>query len=253
MGTQLVERSGRGLSLTPAGEELCAAAEKVGHELSAIVRRLGDEHDGTVRGTVRVSFPQILSEAVHALLTPIAESHPHVTLELVGDDRRLNLVSGEAEVVLRLASNPAPNLFGLRLGALTLGIYASPAYAMVHEPVDHPAHRWVNWSSYCRDQAAVRWLADTYPQRHVVAVAEHGFGTVDAVRAGMGIGVLPDLVARDLVRLEPLPTDRGVDLWLLCPSAVRRRPAVGAVMDALKQFAPTYPDALVRGRAKAVC
>jgi len=245
VGTELVERSGRGLDMTPAGQELCAAAETVSHELSATVRRLADSADGSLRGAVRVSFPQLLSEAVHGLLTPIAETHPQVTLELVGDDRRLNLVSGEAEVVLRMTSDPAPDLVGLRLGVLALGVYASPSYAMLDQPLDAPAHRWVGWNQRCSDQPAVKWLSEAHPERRTVAVSEHGLGTVDAVRAGMGVGVLPQLVAEGLIRLEALPADRGPELWLLCPPGVRRRPAVGAVMNALRRFGEAFPGALV--------
>jgi len=251
VGTVLVERSGRGLALTPAGEELRATAEKVRIDLSAALRRLADHGDDDVRGTVRVSFPQMLSESVHTLLAPVAQSHPHVTLELIGDDRRVNLVSGEAEVVLRSAPRPSPDLVGRRLGAMRLGVYASPSYSVLDEPLESPAHRWVDWSARCREQAAVAWLAECFPERRITLTAEHGLGTVDAVRAGMGIGILPEIIATGLVSLASLPDDRCPDLWLLCPPSVRRRPAVRVVMDALGSFARDFPTALIRARSTA--
>ena len=246
----LVERSSRGLALTPAGQELHTAAERVRSQLSAVTRRLADHNDDSIRGTVRVSFPQILGEPVHGLLAPLTQTHPHVTLELVGDDRRLNLVSGEAEIVLRLTTSPAPDLFGLRLGAMRLGVYASRAYPMAEQPVDASAHRWVDWSTRCRDEPAVEWLAESFPERQIVMTTEHGLGTLNAVRAGMGIGVLPELVATELVHLETLPDDRFPILWLLCSPAVRQRPAVRVVMDALKRLDQAFPTALVRPRSR---
>jgi DNA-binding transcriptional LysR family regulator len=69
-------------------------------------------------------------------------------------------------------------------------------------------------------------------------VIEHGStsGLLAAVRAGMGMAVLPSFMAdRDpeLVRVVPPPRNDPMELWLLTHERIRHAPRVRAVMDFL--------------------
>lgn len=63
---------------------------------------------------------------------------------------------------------------------------------------------------------------------------------VEAVRAGLGVAVLP-LVLCEPLGLAPLPLPDGVrapppiDMYLVTPRALRRVPRVAAVFDALSE------------------
>jgi DNA-binding transcriptional LysR family regulator len=81
-----------------------------------------------------------------------------------------------------------------------------------------------------------KWL-----QRHGLeeaVVIEHGStsGLLAAVRAGMGMAVLPSFMADgdpELVRVVQPPCSDRMELWLLTHERIRHAPRVRAVMDFL--------------------
>jgi len=101
MGTRLLERRGRGTALTAAGERLVEHASRVEDEVLAVQRDvLG--RDVALAGTIRVTTADDLgSRLLPRHVAAFRRLHPAITIELVLDNRVLDLVRGEADIAIR--------------------------------------------------------------------------------------------------------------------------------------------------------
>lgn len=103
LGTPVVERTGRGLRLTPAGEELLPHAAAAIAAAAAGVESVR-ERDASARGTVSLAFQSTLGErVVPALIKTFRQDHPAVRFNLFQTSRPgclAALADGTAEVAL---------------------------------------------------------------------------------------------------------------------------------------------------------
>lgn len=240
----LIERSGAHLQLTASGRALSQTAKLMETQLHAVTRSIHESTDAPT-GQVRVSFPQILGRPVQQLLAQVPAKYPGLSLELCCSDRLLSLAAGEAEVIVRMAESPPPELVGVRLGALRLGLYSSQAYAARaqgegHVTLEAPGHRWVDWGPAFARKGAMKWLDDTHPQRKVTARGDSGQAVFDAIEADMGIGVLAALYAQELVSWQQLPRELCPAIWLLSTREARTRRSVAVVLQELKLFSSQF-------------
>lgn len=237
----LFERRRAGYALTPAGAALVEQAEAVeraaGGFADAAAAQTREAH-----GVVRLSTVEIYAAT---LLTPLLgelrAAHPGVRIELDTSEVKRDLAAGEADIVLRAGHPPEQGgLVGRRIGRDPWTLYCSRSYADRHglprslaELKGHPIVGGGGdyiWPMYRR------WLQRLGLEDAVVF--EHGSATglLSAVRAGIGMAVLPSLVAgRDpeLVQVVVPPDTDRMELWLLTHERVRHTPRVRAVMEFL--------------------
>ena len=132
LGTQLLHRSTRRMSLTESGLALyprCARLLAEADEAAALARGLGQETAGLLKVNAPVSFgTRHLAPLVGAFL----EKHPQVQVELTVEDRFVDPASGEFDVVVRIAARDrlgnSPSVTAKRLGRVRLVVCASPGY-----------------------------------------------------------------------------------------------------------------------------
>ena len=103
LGAPIVERVGRGVRLTRAGQLLAAAAERSMAVLDAGWRQASEEVDPE-RGQVVLGFLHMLGRSVvPELVRGFREAHPHVRFRLVQNSRQLivdQLTRGEIDLAL---------------------------------------------------------------------------------------------------------------------------------------------------------
>lgn len=210
LGARLFERRPTGSVLTEAGEELLPVAERIETELLGVVdatRRRG----AAISGTVRLGAPDGLGNFFLAgELGRLARRHPDLTVELVPLPRLFSLSRREADLAIVLDPPSEGRLVVSRLGDYTLSVYASRAYAEEHgtpanldEVAGHLVVTGVEDYSYASSLDYARVLERR--ARRVYRCAGV-VGQMEAVKAGVGIGVLHDFAARpvaDLVRILP--------------------------------------------------
>ncbi len=240
-GLVLFERRRAGYALTPAGAALVDQAEAVERAADGFADAAAAQ-TREAHGVVRLSTVEIYAAT---LLTPLLgelrAAHPGVRIELDTSEVKRDLAAGEADVALRAGQPPEDGgLAGRRIGPDPWTLYCSRSYAEAHgvprtmtELAKHPivggGGDYV-WPMYRR------WLQRLGLEDAVVF--EHGSATglLAAVRAGVGMAVLPSLVAdRDpeLVQVVAAPDTDRMELWLLTHERVRHAPRVRAVMDFL--------------------
>lgn len=200
IGVELLYRSTRMIRLTEAGARYYEACASVLVQVEAIEREVRRAQQGAT-GTVRVTAPAGLSAP---LLVPTAKAfqriHPAVRLELIFEDRLLDLVREGVDLAIRAGSvESTPSLKARVLFRTAFVIVASPEHIGLRGRPANP-QALTEWPCVAR-QRSESWVLDgqtiAVSAAIVVNTAE---AARDAAVAGIGIARLPLPIALDDVR-----------------------------------------------------
>lgn len=241
LGLTLFERRPSGYVLTPDGEALLEQARGV--ELAAIA--LTDAAAARVRevgGTVRLTLDEVFAVTViNPILRDLHEAYPNIRIELDTSYELRDLAAGTADVALRSGSKmTGEGVVGRRVASGAWAVYCSRGYAEAHgQPrtvEDLRAHPVIGgggekvWGYYRT------WLRQHDLESAVAMQHGSASGLLAAVRAGVGIAVLPCFIADledDLIRCASPPTSTTRGLWLLTHERLRHTPRVRTTLDFL--------------------
>lgn len=233
LGVKLFDRLPRGYVLTVDGEQLLGMAERVEDGVFAIQRLARGRH-GQPEGLVRISAPPAFASFfLAARLSAIRQRHPLLEIELIGESRAANLARREADIVIRLNPPEESALLARKVGRMGYGLYGSSA---LNQVADRAAWNWVGYSDEFEDTAPQRWLRRLSAGKPLVFRANDLISLWQAVRSGMGAGVLPCFLADGdptLIRQAVDGRDAARDIWLMAHPDVARGAAVRVVMDQL--------------------
>ncbi|MCS6986025.1 MAG: LysR family transcriptional regulator [Sphingomonadaceae bacterium] len=232
LGVRLFARTTRRVALTPEGERLLPHARAVVEAAAALLARF---RDGEVEGDVRLGCPEdVAGEDLPAILAHFVAAHPRVRLH-VRCDLTLHLVeqfeAGAFDLVL-IKLDPQQVLPGARLlrpePLAWVGATPSPA-----PPEDQPVPLVLAPAPCVYRARAVEALAAAGCWPDVVYASPSEAGQIAAVRAGLGVTVLPRRrVPADLAILGPgWPALRPAAIGLLATA----RPT--AAIEAFARFA----------------
>lgn len=259
IGVPLFEKRQAGYALTPAGEGLLERARQVDVAASAFSEAAAAEKRDT-KGTVRITTQEIFAVTLLApMLRELHERHPEIMIELDDAQDFRDLGEGEADIALRSAHGDlGPGVVGRRLGPDDWTLYCSRGYAAEHgvptTRAELKKHAFIGgggpklWRSYSA------WLHDLNLDDRVIMHHASAMGMMSAIRSGLGIAVLPCIVADvdpELVQCVPPKDDHGRQMWLVTHERVRRSPRVRAVIDFLYERLTAHIKMLESHRAAA--
>lgn len=244
LGTSLFHRTSRRLALTDSGRTLAERAQRILAEARGAEEAA---HDGaaSLAGRVRVSAPMSFGLAhVAPIVARFLAEHERIEIELNLSDALTDIVAEGYDIALRIGSLPDSSLRARRLGPVAMHIVASPAYLTRHGRPTHAGqlgeHRLLGYTN------ASGPLHLRGPGGAEVAVrfagplgANSGEAILPALRAGLGIGVLPEfIIGRDIAEgtVEPILSDwhsTPVALHLMTPPGTLRPARVEALIDFL--------------------
>ena len=190
LAVRLVLRSTRGLSPTEAGLAFFEKAKRAIDEANAAddaARGAGAGLSGNLRVSASVTFARMY---IIPQLGAFLAQYPEITVDVILDDRSLNLVEEGIDVALRMGNLDDSNLTARKIGESPCVILATPAYfercgepatpedLMQHEAIIYTRGEGAHWSFTQGDTA--------YP------VVAHGRVRVTAAE-GVRAAVLSDL------------------------------------------------------------
>lgn len=233
LGVKLLDRRTRVPSLTEEGERMATIVLRMQTEAFAVARAArGASKDAT--GEVSVSAPPALAAALIApKVGSLKRRHPSIVLRLTGEKRVASLARREADIAIRLSRPTEDGLVTRRLGTIPFGAYASRDYLAGRRSADFA---FIGGS----DERALpqeRWLHKVAGSRPFVFFASDLDGQLAAARAGIGIAVLPDFLARPhsdlgLLRTRTRPSR---EVWLVVHEDLRAAKAARAVLSFLEE------------------
>lgn len=228
------ERLPAGLRLTDAGRAVLAHANRIEPELDALERYLMSHEDG-LSGPLRFTIsPLMMTEAVSNSIAQFARLHPEVQLEFIGDNNLLNLHQREADIAIRATHKPPETLWGRKLTDQHAGFYAATDW-LATNPLRHgdtdcdlPVISFTSWPSPLPKQ-----IQQIFPGARVVARSDDMVTAMQMVRTGLGITRMPRVLGdafEGVTRIEALPWESYIPLWLLTHAELRKAPRVEAFM-----------------------
>ncbi|PVA08307.1 LysR family transcriptional regulator [Thalassorhabdomicrobium marinisediminis] len=257
LSTILFHRHARGLILTEQGELLFDATKAMSRRLDAASARIKDSAEevfGELKVTTTTGFGTLwLAPRLPALY----EKYPDLNIDLMLEERVLDLPMREADVAIRMKEPSQADLIRKRLMTVTMRLYASQSYldhagaANVEE--DIARHRLI-----CQNPTAFQVAAGAkmtkqllHDYRPNVLHVNNYFGVLQAVVSGLGIGVLPDYVTEDfpsLVRVVPELESNDVPVYLAYPEELRRSKRIRAFRDFVQDEVIAYRKTMRDGQ-----
>ena len=196
IGAQLVTFTKMGAALTPRGEKLALALQRVDQEIFALTADLRVESSLT-EGAVRVSIADGVGIMfVIPKLGRLAEKYPRICLEIVSTQNYFHLLENRIDLMVGFTQEHHEELISMRMGTLHLLPFASRTYVEKHglpTRENIADHTFIDSRQY--SAKAELWA----PWRAVVELGRTSYLS-DAsatyammVRAGLGIGLLPSM------------------------------------------------------------
>lgn len=251
LGVRLFDRRPDGYRLSEAGQALLPQAARVREEAGTLLR-LAARHQRALAGVIRVTTTEGLANAVFTpWLGDFMEAYPEIRVEMIADERRLDLARGEADIAIRATKSPeGAGLVGRRIADAPWAVYCSRGYAARRGvPADAAAlaeHWLIGADGALAEVDPFAWLARVAPGAVVRNVCSSIVNMVFAIRAGNGVGPLPCSMAvaePELVECFPMP-DFGYRLFLLTREELKDLPRVRAFNDFIVARAVTMRHVL---------
>lgn len=222
LGTRLLNRTTRRLSLTESGAEFYERSVQIVADVEE-AEQIAGHSAAEPRGVLKLTMP--LSYGQHrmgALMAAYAAQHPQVRLDLSLTDRKVDLVEEGFDLAIRIGKLPESGLVARRLGTERSVIVASPHYLKRHgaprSPAELAGHACL---AYSLASTGDEWRlqgpggivsvrcpgtikADSGDMLRQMAIAGSGiifqpwFIVEDDVNAGRLVRLLPDFASEEL-------------------------------------------------------
>lgn len=257
VGANLLVRTTRRLSVTDAGRAFYDACRDIVLATESALDAVSSDA-GPLRGTLRVSVPIDYGALVVApAIVALRNAHPGLDVELIANDRVVDLVADNLDVAIRLGRLADSNYRAVQLGQYEKWVVASPAFVARHglprDPDALAALPFVMLSTPPRPHtlelhdtsgghASVRCTApvvsNTATACRAIALAGGGFGFLT------DFSTAEDIAAGRLVRLLPAWRSALAGIHAVYPSTRLPSRTVRAFIDAMKaRIAETAPAA----------
>ncbi|KVL07212.1 LysR family transcriptional regulator [Burkholderia ubonensis] len=262
VGANLLVRTTRRLAVTDAGRAFYDACRDIMRATESALDAVSSE-TGPLRGTLRVSAPidygaQVVAPAIVAL----RDAHPALDVELIANDRLVDLVADNIDVAIRIGRLADSNYRAVQLGEYEKWPVASPAFVarwgLPRDPAALATLPFVMLSTLPRPQtfelesarggkASVRCTApvvsNTATACRAIALAGGGFGLLT------DFSIADDVAAGRLVRLLPGWRSPPAGIHAIFPSTRLPSPKVRAFIEAMREKIGAAPVRATRGRS----
>lgn len=257
-GCPLFRPTETGLTLTEAGQAIhsdALAMEAAAERMASTIGRFG--RNGAMR--VRVGAPDGFGSAIlTALLADLARTDPGFEIELVPVPAVHKLWRRDVDIAVSLDRPEGGRIVMRKLVDYDLRLYASPDYLGTH-PVpsgrgDLMAHPFVGYIDELRYTEELDFLRHIAPDLRISFRAATVHAQLDAVRRGVGLGILPFFLAAPTELVPLLPEEIGFrrTYWLLYPEDFRAqdriRKTAGFIHDRTTAMAADFLFEPGRGR-----
>lgn len=241
LGATLFHRHARGLILTEQGELLFDATTAMSKRLDAAAARIRDSEDevfGVLRVTTTFGFGTLW---LAPRLPKLYEQYPDLNIDLMLEERVLDLPMREADVAIRMKEPSQADLVRKRLMTVRMMLYATKAYLDSHGGAPQTLEDISQHRLICQTPAAPQVGVGASMVSHLMAyeptsllTVNNYFGVLQGVLNDLGIGVLPDYVTEDFPDLVPILSDietANVPVYLAYPEELRHSKRVAAFRD----------------------
>lgn len=225
LGALLLNRTTRQFSLTEAGHTYYRTASDILKEIDNLAD-LVRENNADLKGKLRISVPRTFIDAeIGQSLIDFAKENPELQLEILAEDRFVDLIEEGFDLAVRITKLEDSGLIARKLSDFRVYAVATADFVSQYGPLNEP-----------QDMSRVPFIVDTNSRFHNniryfepnganASVAVSGpievnspQATLRAARAGLGVAMVPDFIAKPYIQSGELVTlfddyiarDRGI-------------------------------------------
>lgn len=261
---QLLHRTTRRVGLTGDGAEYLTRCQRILAELEAADETLRGARLA-VQGRLRVDLPVAFGRALLIPALPrFTQRYPDLKLEVQLNDRVIDLIAEEVDLVVRAGPVHEPHLIARRIVDTRLVTCAAPEYLRAHgvpsDPDELRRHKLIGHLS-TSSHRPYKWLFQRGTVRRQLQLPfSVSFNSVEAriLAALRGVGIVQ---STDIMVAEALAAGRlqvvlpewsapGAPLMVVCRSALRNSPKIRVFADFAAELLLQYRrrvDALLNG------
>lgn len=265
LGTPLMRRSTRRQSLTDAGRlfyERCRRVLREVEAAEAVIEDVGDTPRGRLRISAHVGFG---ATRLAPVLADFTARHARIEIELVLNDRYVDLVDEGYDAVVRLGPIADTSLIARELVSHEQVVCASPAYLAAYgtpeTPEDLTGHACLGFVNASGLPYAI-WRFTKSGEDHTVRIRSRfqvndGRVLSASAVAGHGIVLQPEAVLRDAIEQEalvPLLTSYRApsrSMFLLFSAHRPQPPKLRTFIDEVVRAFPTTDSTSAFGKGHA--
>ncbi|MDB5188375.1 MAG: bacterial regulatory helix-turn-helix, lysR family protein [Candidatus Kaiserbacteria bacterium] len=233
---RLAVRSPSGITLTSAGRDFLAHAERMESAAQSAEQQVYAT-DNSVGGKVRLATREAFGAwLVCPRIGLLQERHPTLQLELVSEARNISLLKRDADITVSLHYPTQSRVIVQKLTDYRLGLFASHDYLKKHGPIrrveDLKKHDVIWYIGDMIDMDEQRYM------HRITSMSRASFRATDilaqyaAMISGAGIGIIPLYQAgRDaaLARVLPREVEETRTYWMSTHPDTHNLPNVRAV------------------------
>jgi len=251
LGTTLLQRTTRRLSLTEAGTVYYQhAALGLGYMLEA--EAAIDEARQQPQGKLKITAPADLGDHLLAsLLADVQREYPALELELLLTDRYIDLVADGVDVAIRTGELRDSSLIAKSLGTIHWALFANLDYlkqaAALEAPQDLHLHRCVQFTPLGRDA----WNLSSHQNALTIPMQgrtmANNIGVVKSMAENeQGVALLPTFICKQsissgrLVRVLPEWQGKADPLHLVYPKQRFMPPKLRVFIDLAQEKLKSY-------------
>jgi len=245
LGLKLFIRHARGLVMTEIGEQMFSTAQIMHSELVSVENQINESQEIPSGPLVVTTTVGIGSTWLSSRIYEFISLYPTIHLELKLSDSDVDLAMREADVAIRLHQPSQTEMIQRKLFTVHFHIYGSRSYLKKHqEPQtvqDLDTHRIISFGNPAPTYLSqINYLEkigrpDSSPRLANLKVNSiHGM--MKAVRAGVGIAMLPDYAAEgedQLMRVMPNLELPEFETYFVYPPALKNSKRIGVFRDFL--------------------
>ncbi len=242
LGVMLFERVGRSLQLTASGLDLLDHVRAMG-EAASRISLAASGRSQAIEGQVRITASDVFS--AHLLPPAIARlraAAPLIEIDIVAANEIRDLMRREADIAIRHVRPDQPDLIARLVGEETARLYAATAYldarGRPNGPADLKRHDFVGYGDPMRMLDYLNPLGFGLGRENFRLGSESGVVAWQMVRAGLGMAVMSDAVARGAPEVElVLPDLEPVrfPVWLTAHRELHTSRRIRLVFDLLAE------------------
>lgn len=240
-GVQLFRRSADGFTLTAQGYAVFSRAREMRAQADGIAGYSADVAARTQR--VRLTLtPALADHVVPELLRDMEIRLPQVQLAVIVDERDYSLSKHEADIAIRLGRPHVSSLVARRLGSLRMGVYGTADWATRVHNGDAPP--LVSFDDDREVLPEAVWLRQRFPGAPLAFCANTFRVQLSAAEVGVGVTVLPRLLAdgsERLCEIAAMGVPPSRDVWLVLRQEWNDSTAVTAVKERLVAWFESHP------------
>jgi len=250
LGVKLFQRHARGYTATEAGQDLLKTALATDEQLNHLVGRIRGR-SSEVSGELVITTVSGFSTILTPVLARFQAEHRDLKIKYLSASRLFRLEYGEAHIAIRAGPEPkeADNVVH-HLARISPRLCAAATYVeQFGKPkgiAEFSGHRFVAPADFTTNAPHEKWAQENFPAENIVFRASERLAQETAVRQGVGIGFVTNMVSASELELEIVMdccTAWQSDLWLVSHVDLHRTGKVQAIWKALKAEARLWQGA----------